>query len=209
MRFPSFLSFFLSPTTSFALWLTIHSKHLSGVCIVPKNPLISRFLSRLNFFKKNPCDENVHLNVTPFIPSSVYLWMDGRCKKNREHIDEKLLERYKYDSWDEGTRSLSFSLSIIFTLSFLSRSCFIETDIWNATTFDQARLEIFLTVSFEDIRSTTTTTTVSSVLTDLHVRSCKKSLKETTCELLLEFLLTNAPVSNLLTTQYRPYYSPY
>lgn len=118
MRFPSFLSFFLSPTTSFALWLTIHSKHLSGVCIVPKNPLISRFLSRLNFFKKNPCDENVHLNVTPFIPSSVYLWMDGRCKKNREHIDEKLLERYKYDSWDEGTRSLSvqvsFSLSIIF-----------------------------------------------------------------------------------------------
>lgn len=118
MRFPSFLSFFLSPTTSSALWLTIHSKHLSGVCIVPKNPLISRFLSRLNFFKKNPCDENVHLNVTPFIPSSVYLWMDGRCKKNREHIDEKLLERYKYDSWDEGTRSLSvqvsFSLSIIF-----------------------------------------------------------------------------------------------
>lgn len=208
MRFPSFLSFFLSPTTSFALWLTIHSKHLSGVCIVPKNPLISRFLSRLNFFKKNPCDENVHLNVTPFIPSSVYLWMDGRCKKNREHIDEKLLEGYKYDSWEgEGTRSLSRFLSL--SPLFLSRSCFIETDIWNATTFDQARLEIFLTVLFEDIRSTTTTTTVSSVLTDLHVRSCKKSLKQTTCELLLEFLLTNAPVSNLSTTQYRPYYSPY
>lgn len=92
---------------------------------------------------------------------------------------------------------------------FLSRSCFIETDIWNATTFDQARLEIFLTVPFKDIRSTTTTTTVSSVLTDLHVRSCKKSLKQTTCELLLEFLLTNAPVSNLSTTQYRPYYSLY
>lgn len=205
MRFPSFLSFFLSPTTSFALWLTIHSKHLSGVCIVPKNPLISRFLSRLNFFKKNPCDENVHLNVTPFIPSSVYLWMDGRCKKNREHIDEKLLERYKYDSWDEGTRSLSvqvsFSLSIIFVSIVFHWNRYMKRNNIRSSEIRDIFNRFFRRYSINNNNN--------NCIRDLHVRSCKKSLKETTCELLLEFLLTNAPVSNLSTTQYRPYYSPY
>lgn len=205
MRFPSFLSFFLSPTTSFALWLTIHSKHLSGVCIVPKNPLISRFLSRLNFFKKNPCDENVHLNVTPFIPSSVYLWMDGRCKKNREHIDEKLLERYKYDSWDEGTRSLSvqvsFSLSIIFVSIVFHWNRYMKRNNIRSSEIRDIFNSSFQRYSINNNNN--------NCIRDLHVRSCKKSLKETTCELLLEFLLTNAPVSNLSTTQYRPYYSPY
>lgn len=205
MRFPSFLSFFLSPTTSFALWLTIHSKHLSGVCIVPKNPLISRFLSRLNFFKKNPCDENVHLNVTPFIPSSVYLWMDGRCKKNREHIDEKLLERYKYDSWDEGTRSLSvqvsFSLSIIFVSIVFHWNRYMKRNNIRSSEIRDIFNSSFQRYSINNNNN--------NCIRDLHVRSCKKSLKQTTCELLLEFLLTNAPVSNLLTTQYRPYYSPY
>lgn len=205
MRFPSFLSFFLSPTTSSALWLTIHSKHLSGVCIVPKNPLISRFLSRLNFFKKNPCDENVHLNVTPFIPSSVYLWMDGRCKKNREHIDEKLLERYKYDSWDEGTRSLSvqvsFSLSIIFVSIVFHWNRYMKRNNIRSSEIRDIFNRFFRRYSINNNNN--------NCIRDLHVRSCKKSLKETTCELLLEFLLTNAPVSNLSTTQYRPYYSPY
>lgn len=205
MRFPSFLSFFLSPTTSFALWLTIHSKHLSGVCIVPKNPLISRFLSRLNFFKKNPCDENVHLNVTPFIPSSVYLWMDGRCKKNREHIDEKLLERYKYDSWDEGTRSLSvqvsFSLSIIFVSIVFHWNRYMKRNNIRSSEIRDIFNRFFRRYSINNNNN--------NCIRDLHVRSCKKSLKQTTCELLLEFLLTNAPVSNLSTTQYRPYYSPY
>lgn len=205
MRFPSFLSFFLSPTTSFALWLTIHSKHLSGVCIVPKNPLISRFLSRLNFFKKNPCDENVHLNVTPFIPSSVYLWMDGRCKKNREHIDEKLLERYKYDSWDEGTRSLSvqvsFSLSIIFVSIVFHWNRYMKRNNIRSSEIRDIFNSSFQRYSINNNNN--------NCIRDLHVRSCKKSLKQTTCELLLEFLLTNAPVSNLSTTQYRPYYSPY
>lgn len=205
MRFPSFLSFFLSPTTSSALWLTIHSKHLSGVCIVPKNPLISRFLSRLNFFKKNPCDENVHLNVTPFIPSSVYLWMDGRCKKNREHIDEKLLERYKYDSWDEGTRSLSvqvsFSLSIIFVSIVFHWNRYMKRNNIRSSEIRDIFNRFFRRYSINNNNN--------NCIRDLHVRSCKKSLKETTCELLLEFLLTNAPVSNLSTTQYRPYYSLY
>lgn len=205
MRFPSFLSFFLSPTTSFALWLTIHSKHLSGVCIVPKNPLISRFLSRLNFFKKNPCDENVHLNVTPFIPSSVYLWMDGRCKKNREHIDEKLLERYKYDSWDEGTRSLSvqvsFSLSIIFVSIVFHWNRYMKRNNIRSSEIRDIFNRFFRRYSINNNNN--------NCIRDLHVRSCKKSLKQTTCELLLEFLLTNAPVSNLSTTQYRPYYSLY
>lgn len=205
MRFPSFLSFFLSPTTSSALWLTIHSKHLSGVCIVPKNPLISRFLSRLNFFKKNPCDENVHLNVTPFIPSSVYLWMDGRCKKNREHIDEKLLERYKYDSWDEGTRSLSvqvsFSLSIIFVSIVFHWNRYMKRNNIRSSEIRDIFNSSFQRYSINNNNN--------NCIRDLHVRSCKKSLKQTTCELLLEFLLTNAPVSNLSTTQYRPYYSPY
>lgn len=205
MRFPSFLSFFLSPTTSSALWLTIHSKHLSGVCIVPKNPLISRFLSRLNFFKKNPCDENVHLNVTPFIPSSVYLWMDGRCKKNREHIDEKLLERYKYDSWDEGTRSLSvqvsFSLSIIFVSIVFHWNRYMKRNNIRSSEIRDIFNRFFRRYSINNNNN--------NCIRDLHVRSCKKSLKQTTCELLLEFLLTNAPVSNLSTTQYRPYYSPY
>lgn len=205
MRFPSFLSFFLSPTISSALWLTIHSKHLSGVCIVPKNPLISRFLSRLNFFKKNPCDENVHLNVTPFIPSSVYLWMDGRCKKNREHIDEKLLERYKYDSWDEGTRSLSvqvsFSLSIIFVSIVFHWNRYMKRNNIRSSEIRDIFNRFFRRYSINNNNN--------NCIRDLHVRSCKKSLKQTTCELLLEFLLTNAPVSNLSTTQYRPYYSPY
>lgn len=146
---------------------------LKQLCIVPKNPLISRFLSRVNFFKKPVWRKCVpRYLVYPILRLSLDGWLLWKKKEKKRRIENtsrknywkvykgdmirrmKLLGHFQFSSF-----SLPLSLSTIFIPSFLSQSYFIGADIWNATTFDRARFEIFLTVSFGDIRSTTTTTT--------------------------------------------------
>lgn len=149
---------------------------LKQLCIVPKNPLISRFLSRVNFFKKPVWRKCVpRYLVYPILRLSLDGWLLWKKKKKRKEGSRihrgKIIGRYIKEIWFVGWNYsvisssplfLSLSLSTIFIPSFLSQSYFIGADIWNATTFDRARFEIFLTVPFGDIRSTTTTTTIVS-----------------------------------------------
>lgn len=75
---------------------------LKQLCIVPKNPLISRFLSRVNFFKKPVWRKCVpRYLVYPILRLSLdgwLLWKKKRKeKKDREYIEENYWKVYKGD----------------------------------------------------------------------------------------------------------------
>lgn len=75
---------------------------LKQLCIVPKNPLISRFLSRVNFFKKPVWRKCVpRYLVYPILRLSLdgwLLWKKKRKeKKDLEYIEENYWKVYKGD----------------------------------------------------------------------------------------------------------------
>lgn len=98
---------------------------LKQLCIVPKNPLISRFLSRVNFFKKPVWRKCVpRYLVYPILRLSLDGWLLWKKEKKRKEGSRihrgKIIGRYIKEIWFVGWNYSVISSSPLFLSLSLS-----------------------------------------------------------------------------------------
>lgn len=161
---------------------------LKQLCIVPKNPLISRFLSRVNFFKKPVWRKCVpRYLVYPILRLSLDGWLLWKKEKKRKEGSRihrgKIIGRYIKEIWFVGWNysvisssplflSLSLSLHYFYSLLFVS-IVFHWRGYMKRDNIRSGEIRDFSHRSFRGY-SINNNNNNNNCIIDLHVCSCKK-----------------------------------